>query len=107
MWRYSYSWLPLIVVVGTAIVLTIPYLALIALMVVTLGALAALAWAIVIATRPLSRAISSRWPGRIGESSLSPTRQNAEAVGPALSTLQPASQRDPLLGRSYTSRPKD
>jgi hypothetical protein len=66
--RYFYAWTPLVIVVGTAVLLTSPYLALIALMVVSLGALAALAWAIVWVPLTLSRAFSRRWQGRSGAS---------------------------------------
>jgi hypothetical protein len=64
--RYFYAWTPLAVVVGTGVLLTSPWLALVALMVVSLGALAALAWTIVWVPLMLSRAISHRWQGRSG-----------------------------------------
>jgi hypothetical protein len=80
--RYFYSWTPLFVV-GTVVVLSLPWLGLIALMIVLLGALAPLAWAIVSVPFALSRAISRRWQGRSAASprtapalSLA-TRQNA------------------------------
>jgi hypothetical protein len=66
--RYFYAWTPLVIVGGTAVVLTIPYLALIALMVVALATLAALAWAIVWVPVTLRRTISRRWQGRSGAS---------------------------------------
>jgi hypothetical protein len=83
--RYSYAWTPL-VIVGTVVLLSLPWLGLIALMVVSLvalAALAALAWAIVSVPLMLSRAISRRWHTRSGASprtaaALSPARrQNA------------------------------
>jgi hypothetical protein len=64
---YFYKWVP-IVIVGTVIILSLPWLGLIALMVVLLAVVAALAWAIVSVPYMLSRAISGRGHGRIGES---------------------------------------
>jgi hypothetical protein len=55
--RYFYSWTPLVFVVGAAVLATSPYLALVALMIVTLAALAALAWAIVVLPYRLGRAV--------------------------------------------------
>ena len=81
--RYFYAWTPLVIVVGTVVLLFIPYLALIALMIVSLVALAALAWAILAVPYMLGRAMSRRWQGRSGASprtaaALSPARrQNA------------------------------
>jgi hypothetical protein len=80
--RYFYAWTPL-VIVGTVVLLSLPWLGLIALMVVSLvalAALAALAWAIVSVTSMLSRAISRRWHIRSGasprtEAALSPARR--------------------------------
>jgi hypothetical protein len=77
--RYFYGWTPLVIVVGTAVLLCSP-LALIALMLVALVALAALARAIVSVPYVLSRAIDHRWQRRGGESprtaaSLSPARR--------------------------------
>ena len=66
--RYFYAWTPVVIVVGTVILLTNAYLALIALMIVSLVALAALTWAIVSVPYMLSRAISRRWQGRSGAS---------------------------------------
>jgi hypothetical protein len=64
--RYFYVWTPL-VVVGTVVVLSLPWLGLIALMVAalaSLAALAALAWAIVAAPLAVGRAIGHRWHAR-------------------------------------------
>ena len=61
--RYFYAWTPFVIVFGTVVLLTIPYLAVIALMLVSLVALAAFAWTIVSATHTLMRAISHRWQG--------------------------------------------
>jgi hypothetical protein len=55
--RYFYVWTPL-VIVGTVFFLSLPWLGLIALMIVSLVALAALALAIVFVPYMLSRAIS-------------------------------------------------
>ena len=56
--RYFYVWMPFAAVFGTATLLVIPYLAVIALMLVVLGALAALAWATASVTRRFGRAIA-------------------------------------------------
>jgi hypothetical protein len=60
--RYFYAWTPL-VIIGTVVLLSLPWLGLIALMIVSLGALAALAWAIVFVPYMLGRAISRRRQG--------------------------------------------
>ena len=65
---YFYSWTPL-VIVGTVVLLSLPWLGLIALVIFSLGALAALAalaWAIVFVPYMLGRAISRHWLGRSG-----------------------------------------
>ena len=61
--RYFYAWTPL-VVVGTVVILSLPWLGLIAFMIAALVAVAApvaLAWATVAATRGVGRAIALRW----------------------------------------------
>lgn len=66
MLRYFYSWTPL-VIVGTVVLLSLPWLGLIAFMVfalVALAALAALAWAIVAAPYLLIRSVGRRWQWR-------------------------------------------
>ena len=66
--RYFYAWTPL-VIVGTAVLLAAPWLALIALMilpVLALVALAALAWAIVSVPYSIGRAIGRRVQQRSG-----------------------------------------
>ncbi len=76
--RYFYAWTPL-VIVGTVVILTPPRLGLIALMVVSLvavAALAALAWAIVSVPLMLSRAISRQWRNRSGASPRMPAAQS-------------------------------
>jgi hypothetical protein len=75
---YWYAWTPVVVVFGTVVLLTIPYLAVIAVMIVALGALAVLAWAIVSVPLMLGRAISRRSQGRSGAS-----RRTAAALSPA------------------------
>jgi hypothetical protein len=77
---YVYAWTPL-VIVGTVVLLSLPWLGLIALVIALLVspvALAALAWAIVSLPYMLSRAISRLWQGRIGASP-----QTAAAMSPA------------------------
>ena len=79
--RYFYAWTPL-VIVGTVVLLSAPWLGLIALVffsLVGLVALAALAWAIVFVPYMLSRAISRRWQMH---SAASP-RTAAAALAPA------------------------
>jgi hypothetical protein len=64
--RYFYALTPL-VIVGTVFLLSLPWLGLVALMIVALvalGALGALAWAIVAAPYLLIRSIGRRWHGR-------------------------------------------
>ena len=61
--RYFYVWTPL-VIVGTVVLLSLPWLGLIALMVFALVPLVALAWAIAFVPYMLSRAISGRWDSR-------------------------------------------
>ena len=88
--RYLYAWTPL-VIVGTVVLLSMPWLGLVALIfvaIVALGGLAALAWAIVFAPYMLGRAISRRWhirsvarPGTAA--ALSPTTRKNESGGPS------------------------
>jgi hypothetical protein len=82
--RYFYAWTPL-VIVATVVLLSLPWLSLIALVIVSLVALAALAWAIVSVPLLLSRSISRRWHVRSGASprtaaALSPARHQNESV---------------------------
>jgi hypothetical protein len=63
--RYFYAWIP-VVAVGALVILSLPWLGLIALIVVVpvvLGALAAFAWAIVSVPYRFSRAVSNHWHG--------------------------------------------
>ena len=84
--RYFYAWTPL-VIVGAVVILSLPWLGLIALMVVSLVALAALTGAIVAGPYVLSRAVGRRWQGRSGANpqtaALSPAEhQNTELQAP-------------------------
>jgi hypothetical protein len=80
--RYFYAWTPL-VIVGTVVLLSLPYLGVFALMIlslVALVALAALAGATVFVPYMLGRAISHRWHSRSGArprtaAALSPARR--------------------------------
>ena len=66
--RYWYAWTPLIII-GTLVFLSLPWLGLIALLVgalVPLVALAVLAWAVVVAPYRLARAVGRRWLARTG-----------------------------------------
>jgi hypothetical protein len=78
--EYFYAWTPL-VVVGTLILLFLPWLGLIALVLavfVALAALAALAWAFVAAPLAVGHAIDRSWHGRSA----------APQPGPALSPAE-------------------
>ena len=78
--RYFYAWAPL-AIVGSVVFLALPWLGLIALLVVALFALPALAWAVVFVPYVLAQAISRSWR----------TRESASPrTAPALS---PATQR--------------
>ena len=79
--RYFYAWTPLIVV-GTVVLLSLPWLGLLALMIVSLVALGTLAWAIVYVPYLLSQSIHRRWQARSRVS-----LRTAPAMSPA-STFQ-------------------
>jgi hypothetical protein len=64
MLSYFYAWMPVAIVLGTVILLSSPYLALIALLLVALAALAALAWAVAAVPYMLARAVGRRRHGR-------------------------------------------
>jgi hypothetical protein len=115
--RYFYAWTPL-VIVGTVVLLFMPWLGLIALAIVAivaLGALAALAWAIVFVPYMLGRAISRRWHMRSGASprtaaALSPARrknvpvwQGAPSHLPALSVGHDLQAPQYTFGRRHVS----
>ena len=80
--RYFYAWTPLFIV-GTVVLLTLPWLGVIALMLVTvvlLVALADLAYAIASALRVLGGAISHPWHGRgWARQALTPARSPASS----------------------------
>jgi hypothetical protein len=76
--RYFVAWTPAVIVLGTAVLLSSAYLALIALLIVALVALPALALAIVAVPYMLGRAISRRWHSRSGASP-----RTTEALSPA------------------------
>ena len=83
--RYFYAWTPL-VIVGMVVLLSMPWLGLIALMIVAmvaLVALAALAWAVVFLPYTLGRAISRGWRARSGASP-----RTAAALSPATSGVR-------------------
>jgi hypothetical protein len=99
--RYFYAWTPLVIVVGTLVLVTIPELALIALMIVALGALVALARSIVSVPSMLSRAVSRRWQGRAAASpraaaALWPARRGTRSVPARAMVLlvNPPSERE-------------
>jgi hypothetical protein len=77
--RYFYAWTPL-VVVGTVVLLSLPWHGLIALMIAALAVLAALAltWAIAAAPLAVGRAIGHRWHGRSAVPQPSPALLLAE-----------------------------
>jgi hypothetical protein len=80
--RYWFAWTPL-VIVGTIVVLALPWLGLIALMILSLVALAAFAWAIVYVPYMLIRAIGRRWHSLSGASP-----RTASALSPATAGLR-------------------
>jgi hypothetical protein len=73
--------MPFVIIVGTVVLFTIPYLALVALLLVALAALAGLAWAIVRAARALGRAIRRRLGGEAGR--VEPTAPELSPAGSA------------------------
>jgi hypothetical protein len=87
--RYFYAWTPL-VIVGTIVLLSLPWLGLIALMIVSLVALPALALAIIFVPYMLIRAIGRRWQGRTAA-----TPQTAAVLSPAT--------RQPTFRKGYVS----
>jgi hypothetical protein len=85
---FFYSVGPVVIIVGTAVLLTIPYLALLAFALMTLILLAGLGWAAVAAPYVLVRAVRRRWTGQTDrlpqpEPILSPVRQEAELLDSA------------------------
>jgi hypothetical protein len=77
---YSWAWGAVVVVFGTAVVLAVPYLALIALILVLVAALAAvgaLAWATVTALFVRGRVAHRRWRAHQGGGQPSPVLSQA------------------------------
>jgi hypothetical protein len=87
--RYFYAWTPL-AIIGALVVLSLPWLGLIALVIISLVALPALALAIVVAPYLLIHAIARRWHGRSSASS-----QPAAVLSPPT--------RKPTLQKGYVS----
>jgi hypothetical protein len=87
--RYFYAWTPLVIVM-TVVLLALPWLGLIALMVFSLVALAALAFVFVFVPYMLIRAVSRRWQGLSGASPRT------------VAVLSPAT-RQHTLGKGYVS----
>ena len=96
--RYFYAWTPLVVVFGTVILLSSPYLALIVLLLVTLAVVAALVWAIAAVPVLLSRAIRRRWHDRSGA-----RRRPAAALASSVARTRPVPAHATVLhaGASY------
>jgi hypothetical protein len=100
--RYFYAWTPLFIV-GTVVLLSMPWLGLIALMIVAsvaLVVLAALSWMVVFVPYTLSRAISRRWHIHSGASprtvaALSPGRRRTRTLPASAAVLlaNPPSER--------------
>lgn len=83
MLSYCFSWTPLVILM-TVVLLSLPWLGLIALFVFSLfalGLLATLAWTVIWVPRTLSLAVRNRWRVRSGAS-----RRTATATGLALDT---------------------
>ena len=99
--RYFYAWIP-VVIVGAVCILSLPWLGLIALMVVLAGAVA-LAWAIVSVPYRAGRAITSHRHGRRGArprlaAALDVYSYAAPQIKPSAVSIS-AGSRDGVLGR--------
>jgi hypothetical protein len=92
---YFYALTPVAIVLAAAVILTIPYLALVVLMAVVILVVGALGWAVVRVLRALGHAVGRRWPGA-GVS----TRQ-ATVAAPA---LQPARSM-PTVATAFLGSP--
>jgi hypothetical protein len=99
--RYFYACTPL-VIVGTAVLVSLPWLGLIALMMASLVALAALALVIVFMPYMLSQAISRRWHNR---TSASP--RTAPAESPAGSSTRPTRSAPTAATVLFTHMPPE
>jgi hypothetical protein len=79
--RYFFAWAPLVIVVATAVVLTIPYLAVIVFLFVVLAVLAALAWALVVLPYRLVRTIGHSVHNAGGATALAPVAAGVSTRG--------------------------
>ena len=91
--RYFYAWTPLFIV-EAIVILSLPWLGLIALMIVALVALPAFAGVVVFVPYTLGRAISRRWQGRSGASP-----RAAAVLSPA--PHQPTFRNEPAVHISF------
>jgi hypothetical protein len=87
------------VIVGTVVLLSLPWLGLIALMVVAIVALGALAWAVVYVPYMLSRALSVRWHAR---SAASPRPATLRVYGYPYAYVASQSVHDPAPRRDVS-----
>jgi hypothetical protein len=87
--RYFYAWTPL-AFIGALVLLSLPWLALIALLVVSLVALPALAFAIVVAPYMLVQAINRRV-------------HNRSSAGSQRAALQSPAARQPRFQKGYVA----
>jgi hypothetical protein len=87
--RYFYTWTPLVLVATVAVLAASPYLAIVAFMIVVLGALAALAWAIVVLPYRVGRVAVHRVHAFAGSGRLAAAlRAFGHAPAPAHSTVR-------------------
>jgi hypothetical protein len=100
---YWYALTPVVIVFGGLVFLTIPFLALAVLTIVSLGAVAGLAWAIVSLPRMLTRAISRRWHARSGASPLTTAALHVSGHPYAYATQRSFDDRAPQLAPSTDS----
>jgi uncharacterized protein (DUF486 family) len=91
--RYFYAWAPL-VIVGTFVFLTLPWLGLIALMVFVLVVLAALALGVVLVPYMLGRAISRFFQARSGAG-----LRTTAALSPSSAKTASSDRQQPWTGR--------
>jgi hypothetical protein len=99
--RYFYAWIP-VFAIGTICILSLPWLGLIALIVVmplVLGALAALAWAIVAVPYRVGGAISHRLHGAHAHPHAYQTRLTIDYRTPQLARSTASTAAETLNGR--------
>ena len=106
MLSYCYAWTPLVILM-TVVLLSLPWLGLIALFVfslLVLGLLAALAWTVIWVPRTLSLAVRNRW--RVRKSA---SRRTATAPGLSLDTssVRPTGQVPVAASVLFANRPVD